>query len=178
MLSPREVRSLIQHFVSGGGGSHHHPGGWGARADSHSPGLRSLLLMAFAALIFTRRSKAPDSSSGHGTLPFLLGGRQVAHGSPSPHSRNPKWTPLRFIRIRKHLPHSPFGRPTAGRRCFPGSPPGARCSHLGMLSFQASLRRCQHWQHLRGHIQKWACLDNQYHVSLFLYFSYSSPEIS
>ena len=163
---------------------HHHPGGWGAGAESRLPGLPLLApphvfcCSDLSDRLDTRRGKVPHDGSRHGTLACLLDGRQAACRSPSPHSGNPTWSPLCFIRIHKCIPHCPFGCPTAGRRCFPGSLPRARCSHLGMLSFQALTCRCQHWQYLRGHIQKWACLGIQCHFSLFLYFSNTSLEIS
>lgn len=101
----------------------------GARAESHLPGLPPLAPPhGFCCSALNRRGKAPHNSSGHGTLAFLLDGRQAACRSPSPQSRNPVWSPLRFIRIHKHVPGSLFGCPTAGRRCFPGlaAAPSAR----------------------------------------------------
>lgn len=118
----------------------------------------SLLLCSsdLSSWLTTRWDEAPYNSFGHITLAFLLVGRQVACRSLSPHSRNPKWRPLCFIKICKHTPHSPFGCPMSGRRCFPRSLPWAGCCHLSTLPFQASIGKCQHWQYLRGHILGWA----------------------
>lgn len=122
----------------------------------------------------------PTQASTQGNF-RVTGEAEEQKGSPSPwtlscrrpskHRRNPKWEFLVFCSQTRP------SRPLWLSHGCQGLLPWARCTHLHTLSFPASTCRHHTLQHLRGHIQKGACLGNQHHISLLLCFSSASLEI-